>query len=174
MIQLGPADYIEQPWKNGKGITVQMWQLVRDGRQLVRISRAVVTEDGPFSIFPGIERNLTVLSGPGFRLTGKDLDLRCDPLVPVAFPGDLHVAASETGNRPSEDFNLMTDRNLPQPEVSTACEATLPQGGLLALYAMAPANVNGRSLSGGDMLLTETAAAFRSAQPMIIARILGV
>jgi uncharacterized protein len=82
MIHLTLADYSQQPWKNGRGETVELWRLDVSGVLLARLSRASVVEDGPFSLFPGVERNLTVLSGPGFRLVGDGVDLRCDPLVP--------------------------------------------------------------------------------------------
>jgi uncharacterized protein len=108
MIHLTAADYIRQPWKNGRGTTTELWRLERDGQLLVRLSRAAVVEDGPFSVFPGIERNLTVLSGPGFRLTGTEYDFRCEPLVPVAFPGDVALTATETQDMQSDDFNVMT------------------------------------------------------------------
>src|SRR5690606_21714276 len=97
MIHLHPSDYTVQPWKNGKGTTAELWRLERDGALLIRLSRAAVVEDGPFSSFPGVERYLTVLAGPGFRLTGDGVDRTCAPLVPVDFPGDVAVTASGTG-----------------------------------------------------------------------------
>jgi uncharacterized protein len=111
LIHLCPADYARQPWKNGRGCTTELWRLESEGRLLVRLSRAAVVEDGPFSVFPGIERNLTVLSGPGFRLTGGGHDFRCAPLEPVAFPGDVALEATETLGMPSDDFNVMTARD---------------------------------------------------------------
>lgn len=158
MIHLHPSDYTVQPWKNGKGTTAELWRLERDGALLIRLSRAAVVEDGPFSIFPGVERNLTVLAGPGFRLTGDGVDLTCAPLVPVDFPGDVAVTASGTGAGPSEDFNVMTARSLPRPEVTVETDGTLPSGGLLALYALGPAQVNGAAMEPGDLILTETEA----------------
>ncbi len=158
MQHLTASDYTVQPWKNGKGTTTELWRLERDGTLLVRLSRAAVVEDGPFSIFPGLERNLTVLTGPGFRLTGEGIDLTCTPLVPVAFPGDVAVTASGTGGQRSDDFNVMTARALPRPKVAVMTDATLPAGGPLALYALGPAAVNGRRLADGDLVLTEGAA----------------
>lgn len=158
MIHLRPSDYTRQPWKNGKGTTTELWRLERDGALLIRLSRAAVVEDGPFSIFPGVERNLTVLAGPGFRLTGDGVDLTCAPLVPVAFPGDVAVTATGTGAGPSEDFNVMTARSLPRPEVTVETDGTLPKGGLLALYALGPAQVNGAAMAEGDLILTEAEA----------------
>lgn len=174
MIHLRPADYTRQPWKNGKGMTTELWRLERDGQLLVRLSRAAVVEDGPFSLFPGIERNLTVLTGPGFRLAGPGIDLRCDPLVPVAFPGDVAVVASETGGQQSDDFNVMTARHLPRPEVLVAQNDRLPAQGLLALYALGPCRVNGRDLASGDLILTEADAVLTGDGPVIAVRLSGL
>lgn len=160
MIHLRPSDYTTQPWKNGKGTTTELWRLERDGALLVRLSRASVVEDGPFSLFPGVERNLTVLTGPGFRLTGPGLDLTCAPLVSVAFPGDMAVVATGTGGQPSDDFNVMTARSLPLPQVTVETDGALPAGGLLALYALSPAAVNRRPMEEGDLILTEDTAHF--------------
>jgi uncharacterized protein len=174
MIHLTPADYLTQPWKNGRGLTTELWRLERDGQLRVRLSRAAVVEDGPFSLFPGIERNLTVLSGPGFRLSGAGLDLRCDPLVPVAFPGDLAVAATETNGRQSDDFNVMTARSLPRPEVLMAQNTLLPADGLLALYALEPCRVNGAGVARDDLILTEEPVRLEGAWPVIAVRVFGL
>ncbi len=174
MRHLTPADYSRQPWKNGRGTTIQLWRLDRDGALLVRLSRAAVVEDGPFSLFPGIERNLTVLSGPGFRLTGGGLDFRCEPLVPVAFPGDVALMATETGGQQSDDFNVMTARALPKPQVFPAQNDRLPSGGLLALYALGPCRVNDRPVNRDDLILTEEAVTLSGDWPVIATRITGL
>jgi environmental stress-induced protein Ves len=175
MIHLTPADYIRQPWKNGKGMTTELLHL-RDpaGATLFRLSRASVVEDGPFSLFPGIERNLTVLTGPGFRLTGPGLNLRCDPLVPVAFPGDVAVAASETNGQPSDDFNVMTARRLPLPQVSVVQDGGLDGAGPLALYALGPCRVNGEPVAPGELILTDGPASLTGDGPVIAVRYSGV
>jgi uncharacterized protein len=174
MLHLRSSNYIRQPWKNGRGVTTELWRLEQDGQLLVRLSRAAVVEDGPFSVFPGIERNLTVLSGPGFRLTGDGLDLRCAPLVPVAFPGDVEVAASETGDQQSDDFNVMTARSLPKPEVRLTHNNLLPAGGLLALYALGPCQVNGAGVGPDDLILTEGESRLAGDWPVIAVRIFGL
>ena len=174
MIHLHPADYTRQPWKNGRGTTTELWRLERDGQLLVRLSRAAVVEDGPFSLFPGVERNLTVLSGPGFRLTGGGIDLRCEPLVPVAFPGDVEVVASETNGQQSDDFNVMTARSLPKPQVMVAQNDSLPAGGTLALYALGPCLVNGHGVNRDDLFLTEGPARLHGDWPVIAVRLQGL
>lgn len=176
MIHLTPADYVRQPWKNGRGTTIEMLALVdpHDGATQLRLSRASVVEDGPFSLFPGIERNLTVLSGPGFRLTGPGLDVRCDPLVPVAFPGDVPVNASDTNGQQSDDFNVMTARRLPKPEVLVAQNDRLPAGGRLALYALGPCRVNGRHIARDDLIVTKGSAHLSGDWPVIAVRLHGI
>lgn len=152
---LTAADYTRQPWKNGRGTTTELLHLTDPaGKTLLRLSRASVLEDGPFSLFTGIERNLTVLTGAGFRLTGPGLDLRCDPLIPVAFPGDIAVAATDTNGQPSDDFNVMSARHLPRPEVTVVGNQSLSKGGSLALYALGPCTVNGALIAPMDLLIT--------------------
>lgn len=176
MRHLTPADYRTQPWKNGRGTTTELLHLTDPvtGATLVRLSRASVVEDGPFSLFPGIERNLTVLTGAGFRLVGPDVDLRCDPLHPVAFPGDIEVRAVETNSQPSDDFNVMTARHLPRPEVSVVRTLTLPAGGTLALYALGPCAVNGEAVAPDDLLLMTEPAHLSGDGSMIAVRLLGL
>ena len=72
---LGPPDFRVMPWANGRGHTTEMWREDRDGALLWRLSRAAVAEDGPFSLFAGVDRSLTVISGPGFDLVG-DVSLK--------------------------------------------------------------------------------------------------
>lgn len=174
MFHLTQADYTTQPWKNGRGTTTELWRLEREGQLLVRLSRAAVVEDGAFSLFPGIERNLTVLSGPGFRLTGEGLDFRCDPLVPMAFPGDVPVMASETMGQRSDDFNVMTARHLPKPEVRVMQNGSLSAAGKLALYALGPCRMNGRDMARDDLILTDGPATLAGDGPVIAVRLFGL
>jgi uncharacterized protein len=154
VIHLTPADYRRQPWANGRGTTTELYRREANGTLLLRLSMATVTEGGPFSLFPGIERNLTVLTGPGFTLTGDSLRLEAKPLTPVAFPGDLPVTASGV-TAPSDDFNVMTARSLPRPEVTVMTgTATLPEGGCLAIFMLDDAVVNQTRLHRHDLILT--------------------
>jgi uncharacterized protein len=174
MIHLISADYTRQPWKNGRGTTTELWRLERDGHLLVRLSRAAVVEDGPFSVFPGIERSLTVLSGPGFRLSGGGLDFRCDPLVPVAFPGDVPLQATGTLGMQSDDFNVMTTRALPMPRVDLVQNDGLPADGLLLLFALGPCRINGHAIARDDLVLTEGSASHSGNWPVIAVRLMDL
>ncbi len=72
MKRLGTADYRDMPWKNGGGVTRELLKLPHPSvpdRFLARLSIATVTAPGPFSVFPGIDRILTLLEGPGMALS---------------------------------------------------------------------------------------------------------
>lgn len=140
-------------WANGRGTTVEMARADGPDGLLWRLSMARVDEDGPFSIFPGLERNLTVISGPGFDLRGA-LNLRADPLVPVAFPGDVALSAQGVV-APCEDVNVMTARTLPRPVVTVAQAGALLEGdGVLLVLALGPTNVNGSRMARHDLVET--------------------
>lgn len=159
MIQhLTATDYKTMPWANGKGVTVEMLRVEEGGQLLWRLSRASVVENGDFSIFAGIERNLTVITGPGFDLVGDGLHLQARPLVPVAFAGDTLIRA-EAVTAASDDFNVMTARDVPRPQVAVITGDTqLPRGDKLAVFALMPSRVNGVDLAVYDLLLTDEAA----------------
>ncbi len=168
MKHLTPADYRVQPWANGRGQTVELLRLEQDGVLALRLSMATVAEDGPFSIFPGIDRNLTVISGPGFDLRGDGLALTCAPLMPVAFPGDVQVQATGTHNQPSDDFNVMTARHLPRPIVTVEHDATLPAGGTLYLFALGTASVNDRPMARHDLIIADGPAHISGAGVIVV------
>lgn len=167
---LTPADYTTMPWANGKGVTVEMLR-VEEGGLKWRLSRASVVENGDFSAFPRIERNLTVISGPGFDLVGQGLHLPARPLVPVAFAGDVPIRA-EGVTAPSDDFNVMTARGLPLPDVRVIHGAEeLATGGMLALFALDAARAADLELGPYDLVLTDQAVSV--AGPMIAVRLYG-
>lgn len=158
MIHLTPADYIRQPWANGRGTTTELYRIEQAGQLLLRLSMATVSEDGPFSLFPGIERNLTVLTGPGFTLTGETLTFEARPLTPVAFPGDIPIAATNV-TAPSTDFNVMTARALPLPAVRVIDGTeTLPSGQLTAVFALSRSQLGTLHLQRHDLALVTGAA----------------
>ena len=107
------ADCKVMPWKNGGGTTTEI-AVAPDGASLDdfdwRISVATIAADGPFSVFAGIDRSITLLSGDGVLLHGEHGTHRLDqPLVPFAFDGETPIRATLLGGA-SEDFNVMTRR----------------------------------------------------------------
>ncbi|HEX9858804.1 MAG TPA: HutD family protein [Paracoccaceae bacterium] len=170
MRHLTPADYVAMPWANGRGQTIEMIRVNHpDGAMLWRLSMAAVVEDGAFSIFPGVERNLTVISGTGFDLVGTRR-LRADPLMPVAFPGDEPIMAAGVQDR-CEDFNVMTCRSLALPDVrvATGGDAAPPAGGHLCLFALAPAWAGDIALARHDLLITTEAARLADGPVIVVA-----
>ncbi len=154
MIHLTPADYKAMPWANGKGTTTE---IVRNddanGNMRYRLSVAVVSEDGPFSVLPGIHRNLTVISGPGFDLVGETT-LRAEPLLPIAFDGGLEVAATRVTG-PSEDFNVMVAQGIDAPTVAVLHNGQdLVSGAALAFcFALGDMSLAGTVLGPRDLMV---------------------
>lgn len=152
---LTPADYHTMPWANGKGSTVEMLKFEENDKLLWRLSRASVVENGDFSIFPGIERNLTVITGPGFDLLGNGLHLTAKPLIPLPFPGDIPLRAAAV-TAASDDFNVMTARHLPKPEVAVITGTAQLQGGdMLAIFALETGLINGTAVARDDLVVTD-------------------
>lgn len=152
---LTASDYRIMPWANGLGQTVEMIRYDDENGQLMwRLSMASVTEDGAFSIFPEVERNLTVLSGEGFDLVEdvSGIRRRAALLRPVSFAGDIAISAQQV-TAPCQDFNVMTSRGLPKPEVWVVRKAShliIIEGWWLALFALTPLTIQ---TSQGELAL---------------------
>ena len=110
------SDHRRMPWKNGGGETVEVI-VTPEGASLSdfgwRVSMASVASDGPFSVFPGIDRTLAVLSGDGMALSIEGLGetLLTPASTPLAFPADAPTTARLTGGAIT-DLNVMTRRGV--------------------------------------------------------------
>jgi environmental stress-induced protein Ves len=162
---LTAKDFTVMPWANGRGQTVEMWREARDGALLWRLSRATVVEDGDFSLFPGIDRNLTVIDGPGFDLVGFDrigaghLDgggrLAARLLQPVEFAGDVQVRA-EGVVAPCEDFNVMVRRGVIRAKVTVGVAGRVTG----AVFALGTVQVGPLRLARHELVLADEEVAF--------------
>jgi uncharacterized protein len=110
------------PWKNGGGVTREI-ACVPAGAGLDdfdwRVSIAQIGASGPFSVFAGVDRVITLLQGAGVRLHSHDgaIDHRLDqPLAPFAFPGDVAVDAELLAGE-CHDLNVMTRRDTCRAQV---------------------------------------------------------
>ncbi|MGE3875048.1 MAG: HutD family protein [Parvibaculaceae bacterium] len=112
---LRQEDYKVMPWKNGGGITTEIW-VAPEGSGLAgapfdwRVSIADVASDGPFSKFAGYDRHIMLLEGAGMRLETEEsgvIDL--GRYRPAAFSGDWTVSGRLVAG-PVRDFNLMVAR----------------------------------------------------------------
>ena len=114
MKRLRASDYKRMPWKNGKGETVEI-AVFPPGASLDefewRISMASVANGGAFSLFPEIDRTLSILSGHGMSLT---IDAAAPALLtmesdPLCFAADVPVDATLVDGAIT-DLNVMTRR----------------------------------------------------------------
>ena len=101
------------PWKNGGGTTTEI-AVAPSGAGLDdfdwRISLATITQSGPFSSFPGIDRSLALVQGDGVLLDFGDERFVLSPSEPlIEFAGEDAVHATVTGAL-TTDFNVMTRR----------------------------------------------------------------
>jgi environmental stress-induced protein Ves len=102
------------PWKNGRGETVEI-AVFPEGATVDtfdwRISMATVAEDGPFSIFPEIDRTLSILEGNGMELAieGRNETVLTQASVPYAFPADAPTIAQLVDGTIT-DLNVMSRR----------------------------------------------------------------
>lgn len=103
-----------QLWKNGGGSTTEIAVAPPgagfDGFDW-RISLATIAQDGPFSVFPGIDRTLALVEGPGasLELDGDTVFALSEDEPVIEFPGEAQVVATIAG--PTTDFNVMTRRS---------------------------------------------------------------
>ena len=124
------------PWKNGGGSTIEI-VCQPPGADMDnfdwRASIATISQAGPFSTFPGVDRTILLLDGAGVHLRGGGIDHRLDtPGVPFAFSGDVALGCELLGGA-STDFNVMARRGRVRAEVRmlTATETISAPGGLL-------------------------------------------
>lgn len=118
---LRSADHKRMPWKNGGGTTTEIAVFPPDAGLedfRWRVSTARVEQNGPFSIFPGVDRSLCLLEGVGVTLKVQGwvpfgMTRRYEPFV---FPADVPTEAILMSG-PITDLNVMTRRGLYESEV---------------------------------------------------------
>ena len=111
-------DRIPTRWANGGGITYEALRMpAGDSPFDWRISFAEVATEGPFSLYPGIDRTLVVVDGAGMVLDmdGHQVDV---PLhAPVHFAGEMPVVGL-LPRGPVSDCNVMVRRGVARATVT--------------------------------------------------------
>ncbi|MYM97876.1 HutD/Ves family protein [Duganella vulcania] len=101
------------PWKNGGGSTTEIAVFPASAgfdEFDWRVSLATISQSGPFSCFPGIDRSLALVDGDGVLLDFGDERFVLSPSEPlIEFDGEAAVHATVTGSL-TTDFNVMTRR----------------------------------------------------------------
>ena len=121
---LRAKDYRRMPWKNGGGETVEI-AVFPEGAGLAefewRISMATVAADGPFSVFPEIDRTLSIIDGAGMTLAidGREPVLLTQDSEPLPFAADAPTSAT-LANGAITDLNVMTRRGVYRHSVARA------------------------------------------------------
>jgi hypothetical protein len=132
---LRASDYRRVRWKNDGGWTTEIAREPAGASDdfLWRISIADIESDGPFSTFPGVVRDLLLLSGNGIEL---DID-EASPLrlterfQRVRFGGEARVDCRLVAG-PTRDFNVMARDDAVRADVMAR-----PLVGSMVLFAEA-------------------------------------
>ncbi|WP_330334038.1 HutD family protein [Streptomyces sp. NBC_00536] len=164
---LRAADRTAEAWKNGGGVTRQIAAGAcgsgtgsgtgpgsgtapgsASGDFGWRVSLAEVAADGPFSVFPGVDRTLTLAEGAGMDLTVDGVPRLVDErYAPQRFPGDAATGCRLLAG-PVVNFNVMYRRDTTRAEVAVVrgdLALTAPPGGgaLLVVSLAGPVSVEG-------------------------------
>jgi environmental stress-induced protein Ves len=137
-------DFRRMPWKNGGGETIEIavspdnahW-----GNFEWRVSMAHVTQSGPFSSFPDVDRSLAIVSGEGLRLSiGSQKAVTVEAhSAPVSFRGEEDTKGALI-KEAVLDFNVMTHRDRFRHELTrqtlTGSESIKVSEGLLVLFVV--------------------------------------
>jgi environmental stress-induced protein Ves len=115
-VLLPPGGGRSVAWKNGRGVTRELWVWPPEARFEAgdfdwRVSIAGVTADGPFSSFPEHERLLLISVGSGLELDHGPAAprARLRPLEPYRFDGAWPTSARLLGGAIT-DFGVLTRR----------------------------------------------------------------
>lgn len=108
-------EYRRTRWRNGAGWTREIHAEPSAGGDgddwSYRLSIAEITADAPFSTFPGVDRELVLLSGEGLRLRFEHASVElAPPYGRHRFAGEA-VVTGELVAGPTQDFNLMWRRD---------------------------------------------------------------
>ena len=103
-------EHSAMPWANGLGTSYEVASDRNvDGVWTWRVAIAPVVLDGPFSVMPGVDRELVVIEGNGMVLEVDGESVECLPGRVVRFSGDSTTFARLI-DRPVVDLGLMTVR----------------------------------------------------------------
>lgn len=167
---LRASDHKRMPWKNGGGETVEI-AVSPDGVGLAdfdwRVSMATVATDGPFSVFPGIDRTLSILEGEGMTLfiEGREPERLTQASDPLSFAADAPTSATLIDGTIT-DLNVMTRRgrfthSVRRISVDGNGKVEPKSETALILCHRGTAEINGAVLVAGDCLALSNEASTR-------------
>ena len=122
---LRAADYREMPWRNGKGMTLEIARDPLAGESFTwRLSLADITQGGPFSAYPGYRRALVLVRGDELRLKfhRHGTQRLCPARRGTRFDGDWNTECT-VPQGPCTDLSLIVHKGC---EDSPACIVRAP------------------------------------------------
>ena len=127
-----------QAWRNGGGITRELFAWPAGPLWRWRVSVADITQDGPFSAYEGIDRWFAVIQGAGVRLGlpgASPLPLHRDS-APLSFDGAEAPNCSLIDGA-TRDLNLMSRRDAGRSTLQRAAAGQVWRSGaaLRALFS---------------------------------------
>ncbi|GAB4066535.1 HutD family protein [Ancylobacter sonchi] len=140
------SDYVVTPWKNGGGVTSDVFLFPEGATHEsfdIRLSLAPIVAEGAFSSFPGIDRHITRLSAAPLGLVFGRETRELKRLEPLYFDSVLQPR-SVLPDGPAEVLNVMTRRGRWNAQVMPVAGANepllaVPDGGLVVLHAVSGA-----------------------------------
>ena len=152
-------ELVAKPWPNGRGLTRDVVSnRLSNGSIHWLISIAELVEDAEFSHYEGCDRILTLIGGNPLDLHINGASpVRCDPLVPVYFPGDRPTRCSLPGGS-TRAFNVFINRAEMRGTVSgitiaNTHEVTLPDSPAAVHCVSGSVTLQGDVLRSGDTLI---------------------
>ena len=138
-------------WRNGGGETQEIISLPPGAEDFDwRISIATIAADGDFSLFPGVDRIITLLNGGVTLYREERLYQRLALNQPFAFAGEESIRARISGNS-SSDFNIMVRRNRFRAQAGISQQALTPASVCGVVYVIAGRWLHGETrLSAGQ------------------------
>ena len=103
------AGYTSMPWRNGKGVTLEIARVPPAPAEFDwRLSLASLDTDGPFSSYPTYQRVVVLVEGAGFTLDFADgsSQVLAEPGAAAVFQGDAEVSC-RLHDGPCRDLSLM-------------------------------------------------------------------
>jgi environmental stress-induced protein Ves len=103
------VEHRKMPWINGRGTTHEVAVAQVGDAWDWSLSIAEVSEDGPFSVVPDVDRVLVVATGNGMTLTVDGHPQKLARFEQLLFRGESETLGELT-NGPVYDLNLMVNR----------------------------------------------------------------
>lgn len=113
-------------WKNGGGETREIVKIDADDAPFLwRASLATLSADGPFSLFEGVDRVITLIAGEPLWLRGDGINHHLERWQPWAFAGELPLSSHGIRGE-GMDFNIMTLRGRASAQVRVVNSSQTP------------------------------------------------